>query len=359
MNLDDVCENNTAMVVRPFVLMDRHGYDVAVLVAKLSWSVSARGEVRYAVPQRPVRGQDLRQGSDPHASLLLPSDRVDEKPGTDVIMLASAVPSADQQVSEQEVSLRLEAAGGAIAKTVKVFGPRVFAKGVVGLSPGPAEPLTVTPLVYERAAGGVDTSEPSKGVIDPRNPAGRGVAIDKSALIGSPAPQIVCVGGQQPAGFGPIACDWSPRAERSGTHDEAWMRTRMPVRPTDFDPRHNCCGHPDLYSDEPLTGTEPVEVLGATPQGSWRFKLPAYGPRFSRTIDGHTEAVSTHLDTFLIDADAGEVELTWRASVRLPKKTERLQAITVWEDPPMDEAIWKRAKADLEVYRASVGEGRA
>ena len=349
MNLDDVCENNTAMVVRPFVLMDRHGYDVAVLVAKLSWSVSARGEVRYAIPQRPVRGQDLRLRDEGYSSISLPSDRVDEKPGTDVIMLASAHPPADQQVNEQQASLRLEASGRTIAKAVKVFGTRVFTKGLVGLNPGPAEPLTLTPIVYERAAGGVDPSDPSKNAIEPRNPVGRGVAIDLSTLIGSPAPQIVCDGGREPAGFGAIASDWSPRNERSGTHDEAWMRGRMPVRPKDFDPRHNCCAHPDLYS----------EVLGVTPQGTWRFKLPAYGPRFECTIDGQTESLSTHLDTFLIDADAGEVELTWRASVRLPKKVERLQAFTVWEDPPMDEAIWRRAKADLAEYRSSVGEGRA
>lgn len=77
--------------------------------------------------------------------------------------------------------------------------------------------------------------------------------------------------------------------------------------------------------ETPLVGDEPVEVLGATPEGALRFRLPRYAPVFHSTVRGGTFAHETHMDTLLIDADERRVELVWRVSVRLPRKSEHLE----------------------------------
>jgi hypothetical protein len=143
----------------------------------------------------------------------------------------------------------------------------------------------------------------------------------------------------------PIARHWTPRSEKYGTLNEEHFKYRHPVAPVDFDERYNCCGHPDLWARAPLKGDEAVELTGMTPEGVWRFQLPFYEPRFDVEIDGEAKRLETHLDTILIDVENPDeriVELTWRAHVRMPKKSERVGKILItdasvvmrhWYDP--------------------------
>jgi hypothetical protein len=105
----------------------------------------------------------------------------------------------------------------------------------------------------------------------------------------------------------------------------------MPLLPPDFDSRYHVCVPPDQWSEMPLRGDEPVEVLGATPEGAWRFQLPRIVPGFSSFMGGRRAEHRTHLDTILIDADARTVELTWRAAIPLPRKYEMLERVLVFE----------------------------
>lgn len=352
MNFDRIIDNRTPMAVRCLPSEDRAGRPTVVIVAKLTWFVSPIGEASIAVPQREVRlADEATPGGGPMASIRYPSDLVDEKPGTDVVFVGTAYPPVTgRATSERIVSLRV----GPLHKALRVFGPRVFqAAALGGIAPGPAAQLAPTPLVYELAHGGYDDGDPNRLVMDPANPAGIGVCRTPAALLGRRAPQIELasdgLGGRPcpPAGFGAIGPHWSPRRELAGTYDAAWRRDRAPLRPLDFDPRHAACAHPDLHSPAPLHGGEPVEVLGATPEGVWRFRLPPFAPTFrSRRLErdlatGRLESRgfehATHLDTFLVDGDAGLVELTWRASLRMPRKIDHLESVTVFgaqELPP-------------------------
>jgi len=355
MNVSRLCDNSTPLVVEPFVLDDRHGHEVAVAVAKLTWVLGADGEPRIGVPSRSVRAQHEFGSASRLGALDYPSDMVEDKPGTDVILVGNAYP-ADDGATDQVVSLRIEAGSRTIHKAVRVFGPRVFEQGLTGIAPGKAAPLEVTPLVYELAFGGMDDSgvEPK---IDWRNPVGRGLAIDTKTLLGKPAFVIESDDGNDPAGFGAIAEHWTPRRQLAGTYDEKWSKKRAPLRPTDFDLKHHAACHPDLWSETPLMGDEPVEVLGATPEKAWHFRLPRYAPRFAATIDGETTPLETHLDTYLIDLSDPErrlVELTWRAAVRLPRKTERLESIAIMPDGELGDEIYVRLNEDLAQLRAKL-----
>jgi hypothetical protein len=109
------------------------------------------------------------------------------------------------------------------------------------------------------------------------------------------------------------------------------METKMPLPPDDFDTRFNVSVPHDQWSEAPLRGDEPVEVLGAREEGPWRFQLPRVALGFSSTILGRDDQHRAHLDTVLVDADAGRVELTWRTRIPMPRKYEMVEDVRVFE----------------------------
>jgi hypothetical protein len=365
LNVDRFLDNRTPMTVGLIPLADRHGREVLTVIAKLTWDVSPTGVASLAVPQPDVRFSEMRAVEGIWSSVRYPSDIIDEKPGTDVVLVGTAHPPADRQVTEMDVHLRVEAAPRPLEKTVRVFGQRIYYKAMLGVAPGPPAVLGKTPLLYELALGGRDESDPAKIVLDPRNPSGVGFATDKARLIGTRAPQLEVTDGKSaPAGFGPIPAHWSPRSERAGTYDKTWETKRAPLRPVDFDLRHNSVAHPDLWSETPLIGDEPVEVIGATPEGAWRFRLPRYAPVFASVIlepdsadptrpPKRVEAQHpTHLDTFVIDADARCVELTWRAAIPLPRKSELVRSIVVTASNELADGLWVAARIKLAEWKS-------
>ena len=76
---------------------------------------------------------------------------------------------------------------------------------------------------------------------------------------------------------------------------------------------------------------ERLNLRGATPEGLFRFQLPRVTPGFSSFVGAKRSEHRTHLDTFLIDADARRVELTFRAAVPLPRKYEMLDSVRIFE----------------------------
>jgi hypothetical protein len=355
-DVDRLCDNRTLMDARVLLSRDRHGHNVAVAIAKMSWSLLPSGQALPAVPPRPIRTALVRRGTGFWSSVRYPSDLAPDKPGTDVIVLGSAVPPEGRTVTELDVSVRVETGERRIFKAVRVFGPRVFMGAGLGLAPGPALPLRPTPIVYELARGGVDEQHlDDERAVDWRNPSGRGHRLDTARLVDQPAFVIEPLGGSEPAGFGPIDTSWQPRLSLYGTCDAAWARRRAPIAPRDFDPRFECWSHPDLWSETPLAGTEPVEILGATPSGALRFKLPELAPRFVLEREDGEQALATHLDTFLVDLETPHepvVELVWRASVQLPRKPQILKRIVITAHPPLSDDLARETLERLEAHAA-------
>lgn len=352
MDLHRLCHNRTPMDVRCVPMDDRVGREVLVVIAKMTWSIGASGQATIARPIAPVRIFDVFRSGAPYSSLRYSSDAVEEKPGTDVLLLGTAYPS-HPDATRQNVSLRVETGRASFQKVLTVHGPRVWQPALIGLTPGPAGKMAPTPLVWELTFGGVDPTDPDAPVCDYRNPAGTGFHERNKGLAGRPAPVIEdprnpCSSrSPSPAGFGPVPPHWAPRSQRVGTHDDHWRRERAPVRPLDFDPRHNSCAPDDQWLETPLVGDEAVEVLGASPEGALRFRLPRYSPVFHSTVRGQSFEHETHLDTMLIDADERTVEMVWRARVRLPRKTEHLEKITVFGSEPLPERVVAHLATDV------------
>lgn len=324
-------DNRTEGVHAAIPMRDAEGREQLVCILRVSFDVTPGGAVAIAKDGRPPLLVDEATGPDPAtSSLRRASDLSVTKPGTDVVLLGHAHPPAGREVGSVDVRLRV----GPIDKAVRVFGARVFHEASFGrIEPGPPAPLGApVPLVWERAWGGTDASDRAAVLAHPGNPLGRGVARDPRSLVGREAPSIEAVSGprEAPAGFSPLHRHWQPRAAFAGTYDEAWQRTRMPIAPLDYDARFEVAVPHDQWSPRPLRGDEPVEILGATPEGAWRFALPRFAPGFtSQGDDGRRVSHATHLDTFVIDADARRCELVWRAAVPLPAKWQRLERVTI------------------------------
>jgi hypothetical protein len=313
-------------------MKDRDGRDQLVVIAKVTYRVDRDGGVERDDDGPDPHPVDVPNGDDPAtSSIRVPSDLVDYKPGTDVLLVGDAQPRGGATYAD--VSLRM----GPIAKVVRAHGLRVWQRGMFGgVTPGPAMPIREpVPLIYELAWGGLDLSVPERPVGEPRNYLGRGVARSPGDLVGKPAAALELptnpIGERNnvPASFGAIHRHWQPRAAYAGTYDAAWEEVRMPLLPRDFDPRFNVCVPHDQWSQVPLFGDEPVEVLGATREGVWRFRLPREGLRFSSLQGGARREHRTHLDTVLIDAATMRVELTWRAAIPVPQKLELLDEVRI------------------------------
>jgi hypothetical protein len=316
-NVDHLCINRTEFTARCFLLDDPHGREAAVVCAKIAYEVGDDGLVGLAPRRAEVRPFDVPWWKTPTSSVRFPSDWIDDKPGTDVLLVGTAHPPPGRIVTSIEVTLRIWADRERLAKTVRVFGPRVWQRGVGRVAPGPAASLVPTPLTWELAQGA------------PQNPVGMGFAQDHEGLVGRPAHVLEPLGAAVTAGFGPIGADWPPRAARAGTCDEAWKRTRAPLRPVDFDPRHNNAAPDDQWLEQPLRGGEWVEISGVTPRGALRFQLPVYRPSFTAVLPSGAVESATHLDTLLVDADERRVEVSWRTRHPLPKRRADLGAIVL------------------------------
>jgi hypothetical protein len=337
-SLDLEVDTSTGTSTAAPIVRDKDGRNVLVVILKYTYRAD-RFDRMVAMEDEPAEVDfvDTYHGDDPaKSSIRRPSQLFDQKPGTDVVLLGHAhPPRGSASATHVDVSLRV----GRLAKVVRAYGLRVWQTGTAGgLKPGPARPIREpVPLIYELAWGGLDVSDETKPVGEARNYIGRGVARDPKELIHTPAAQLEDpahpIDGRNnvPSAYNPIHRHWMPRRQYAGTYDQAWMDTRMPILPEDFDVRYHVCVAPDQWSEIPLRGDEAMEVTGATPEGLWRFQLPRVAPGFASVQGGQRSEHRTHLDTILIDADEKRVELTWRTAIRMPRKYELLERVLVFE----------------------------
>jgi hypothetical protein len=238
-------------------------------------------------------------------------------------------------VSELEVMMRV----GTLEKSLRVFGTRVWYRSSNGLGLSPPQPFTSVPLQWELAFGGTDTSDPRRAVTEPRNPVGRGMAADPTTLVHKPAPQIedprqLLSWGRTrptPAGFGPIGAHFEPRLGHAGTMNDRWAKERMPLRPLDFDERHNQAAPPDQITPRPLRGGELVQLLNLSERGVLQFELPrlAFAVVTAGEIGEREHPVM--LDTVLLEPSESRFELTYRASFRVLARPRAIESVRVYE----------------------------
>jgi hypothetical protein len=317
------------------VFYDPKGVDTAYVVVKATFRLDEPSQL--ADEALPIFYTDEYWGAPAETSIRYPIDMTLKKSGTDVILVGSAYAPHGETVTEMEVSLHV----GPKAKTVRVFGDRVWDRFLWRIVPSPPEPFKTIPLVYERAFGGRDATESGQEDWESRNPVGRGFYMTKNKkdLRGLPLPNIEEPGQlmkrwtdrPMPTGFGAIAPYWEPRLSLAGTYDEVWEKQRAPFLPPDFDIRYLNASHPDLICDGFLQGGEPVRIEGVHPEELYEFALPAKRFRIDYHLAGKEAEAPSDLETVLFDTDQGLCAMVWRAAIPCEKQVPKLQWVVIEE----------------------------
>jgi len=323
--------NLTPFAAQPLLLSDERGADVLTFVVRATYALQplqVGAPLTVEEEQAPVCLAPEYTGKPESSSVRYDSDAVVAKLATDVVLIGQAhAPHA--RATHADVSLAV----GPVRSVVRVFGDRIWTKTLGRWSASAPEPFEAIPLVYERAFGGWDRSNPdvAKHEYEARNPVGVGFVSKKHGkvqegtrlpnleqprdLIGSPNDRPA------PAGFGFIGPHWQPRVALAGTYDDQWKARRMPLLPEDFDRRFYNAAHPALTAGGFLRGGEPVEIANASPRGTLRFQLPQVRPLATvRMKDGATHRVDMALDTVIVNTDEDKLFLVWRGSLPIHKR---------------------------------------
>lgn len=327
--------NQTPFIAALGVFANRDGIDCVYAVVKATFHTE-NGQVIPSDDQLPVVPVDEYWDDPDSSSLKQACEMTLMKPATDVLMTGHAY-APGQGAPQSAVRLRV----GPVEKTVWVYGSRLWLPGVTGFSLSEAKPFQKIPLQYEYAFGGVDVApiDDKRPDYEPRNPVGRGLIPmrshrsaksmllpnleDPKHLMQSPLDRPA------PACFAPVAPHWEPRRSFAGTYDENWAANRAPFLPLDFDERFLQCAPPGLVANGYLSGNEPVEIVGATPQAPWRFSLPGCTMNMTFAHDRRTIERTPVLDTLHFEPDHKRFTMIWRTSLPVDKRLAQMKEVVV------------------------------
>jgi hypothetical protein len=322
-------KNHTPFAAQMAILPDPQGLDTLYLLVKGSFNL---GEATSLCDeQSPVCMADVYWGEPGLSSLKYPGDLHPGKPASDIIMLGHACSPEKRLVYSLDVSLQV----ASLQKTLRVFGPRVWQRGL----PSHPEAFSTLPLVYENAYGGQHIKDGECLEGDSRNPLGKGFLGKQSPNLfeGQPLPAIEdprqllrqLGDSSSPAGFGAIAPHWQPRAALAGTYDSHWQETRAPYLPEDYSPRFMNAAHPDLIYPGYLQGGEPVTITGMHPIGPLQCQVPRVQLVAQVHMGGQTHSPGFVLETLLLEPNQLRMSLIWKAALVCDKQALKIQQVSL------------------------------
>jgi len=245
---------------------------------------------------------------------------------------------------------------GSMTKTLRVFGDRIWEDGLGG--PGLSQPIPFVkmPLVYERAFGGMDlqSEDPREHTWERRNPVGTGFAVRSSHLVGQRGPNVedprnlITSWKQrpQPAGFGPLAREWMPRAAMAGTYDEKWRKERSPLLPEDFNERYYQCAPDDQQTPQLLRGGETVTLFNLAQMRVLRFNLPRVSLGFHTRFKNESIDHRGTLHTVILEPDVPRVLLVWHTYLPCHANVLKLRNTTIEEKTYLTNISPRREETD-------------
>ena len=329
--------NSTVFPAMTFDHWDLDQREQSVVIVKATIHRESDGWT-WRQEQPPIRLED-RFGGDPATSALLEEQEIaPRKPATDLTLRAIAHAPGQKPMEDWPVEITIPER---MTYGFHVRGPSQWRRHWLrGWRLDRPSAVRTVRIAYDLAYGGSVEDDEGTLATHEYNPAGCGHVTDKLLHAGDPvpAPQI----GLLPEllrqdisdpmavhGFGPIARTWLPRRGHAGTYDEAWLATRHPHLPDDFDPRYWNSAPGPLQFDPHLRGDEEVRLRNLHPgKPDYRLRLPGVAPRGLLTPTN--AAIEFTLDTVMLDiASPLESEhsatLIWRAEFPASDSHEALQ----------------------------------
>lgn len=329
--------NSTVFPAMTFDHWNKDGHEQSVVIVKATIHRENDGWT-WRQEQPPILLEDRFEGDPATAALLGEQEIAPRKPATDLTLRAIAYAPGGKPMEDWPVEITIPER---LTYCFQVRGPlqwrRHWLRG--WRLDRPAAVRTV-PVEYALAYGGSVSDDKGTLATYEYNPAGLGYVTDELLRVGDPipAPQI----GLLPElfrqdisaplvvqGFGPIARTWLPRRGRAGTYDEAWLATRHPRLPGDFDPRYWNSAPEPLQLSPYLRGDEEIRLRNLHPgKSDYRIRLPGVAPR--ALLNPDNVVVEFTLDTVMLDiASTLESEhsatLIWRAAFPASDSHEAFQ----------------------------------
>ena len=364
MSFQAVLSNLTPFTAEKFVLPDREGQEVVLVVVSATFQhLDGKVGLSLAEEQTSLETADLHHGPPHVASVSRESDIALIKPRVDVLVNGCAYAPRGKTAASVRVAMEV----GDVRKELLVSGDRAWRKGSLGGAATSPVPFSRMPIIYERAFGGVHAppDDPHTHAVEARNFSGVGFRGVRSydPNIDTDLPNVEYPDDRQnvrsdaprPAGFGVVSRAWRPRVEFAGTYDANWLDRQWPLLPADFDPRHYQAAPLDQQSST-LRGGEPVTLQNLTAEGLWNFRLPAIDVGARLIFDGRVEDLPLRLDTVMIETETRRVVMTCRAAVRTRRNRGALREIALGHVS----AGWLRARRTGKHHVAlSGGDGAA
>lgn len=316
-------DNETPFRAALAPLADEDGVDALFVIVKATFTM--RPKVSIAPSQIAIARTDLHMGEPGRSSLIEAGEHHLGKAGTDVVMHGCARQPDGRPAPTCAVSIGVAER----SKSIVVHGDRQWRSFDRASAP---QPFVEMPLVWERAFGGsADGGDKTRREISAWNPVGIGLDRTTGAPVPNledPAAPVEGGGGRpRPVAFAPIAPGWRPRCGYAGTYDDAWVRRRSPLLPTDFDKRFFNVAASELAFDRFLVGGEPVTIVGVSAAGPIRFSIPACELAVQGYVAGSWRSAPAQLETVALWPDEETFSLSWRAKLpcdRTILKAERV-----------------------------------
>lgn len=323
--------NNTPFATRHVLLPNEKGIDTLYVLVKASFNIGTAWTL--CDEQHEPLSEDVYWGKPGQSSLKYPMDVHLGKPGTDIGILGNGYAPGNTPVHTLEVNATI----GQYKKILRIFGDRYWQQGRISMP----EQFTSMPIRYENAFGGQHRVHNELKSLEPGNPVGKGYRGKRTPaeMEGQPLPNIedpwhlVRHMGDTPtpAGFGFIAPNWHPRATCAGTYDDQWLRNRAPYLPLDYQPRSQNSAQNDLICHEYLNGGEAVTLTGMHPDGPISFVLPQVNLNGSIQFNKlPRQTLQFTMETLIIDADAMQLNMVWKAACCCNNAFPRIRTIRVY-----------------------------
>ena len=316
---------------------ERDGREAAIVVVKATYDLPADGqEPRLADVQLPLVEADQFHGAPGETAPRLETDFAHRKPACDVLLLGSAYAPPGRRATRVDVGLRV----GALLKRFDVVGDRVWRRNIVGHVASAPQAFERLPISYDCAFGGSAEPGAARVFAHPANPVGRGYWPDDGDADGRPLPNTEETGvpidahdeaGYRPMAFSPLGRNWLPRRNYAGTYDAAWVESRAPLWPSDFDDRYFQAAPVDQTMPYPQGGEE-VVLHHLTPDCRRAFRLPRQPmPVTFIPHRGRDVTREARIDTLVFEPDEARFTIAWRINLALGRSIFDVKEVIVGE----------------------------
>lgn len=328
--------NQTPFLAERTIVVDLNGERHWVVVVKGTFDILPDGRTVRAEEQVEPKVGPEYNGEDGVSSLRYEQDLIASKPQTDVLVNGHAYTPDGRPATSVNVGLQTPLG----TKAILVHGDRVWERSISGLvAPSSAQPFVKMPIVYERAYGGFDQTDPdpTKHRLDARNPVGTGLFTARAHRAGKLLPNLEFPGksveSAGPAGFGALCGHWKPRDDYQGTYDAHWLEHRKPLLPKDYDPRALQCAPLDQQMPH-LRGGERFGVFNMTPGGgTLGFALPKHYFALTTFIGRRQLEHRCTIQTVIIEPDVPRVIVVWHSTLSCHHEVDDIDFTEIVEKP--------------------------